>query len=45
LSPAHLCLLVTLDYFKADLLKTLRPIFVMQAIVVTAAYAVIGIWG
>ncbi|MDF2502157.1 MAG: integral rane protein, partial [Anaerosporomusa subterranea] len=33
LSPAHLCLLVTLDYFKADLLKTLRPIFVMQAIV------------
>ncbi|WP_231881767.1 DUF401 family protein [Anaerosporomusa subterranea] len=45
LSPAHLCLLVTLDYFKADLLKTLRPIFVMQAIVITAVYAVIGIWG
>ncbi|MCM0760421.1 hypothetical protein M7775_17845 [Sporomusa sphaeroides DSM 2875] len=26
LSPAHLCLLVTLDYFKADFLRTQRSI-------------------
>jgi hypothetical protein len=28
LSPAHLCLLVTVDYFKADFLKSLRSIAV-----------------
>lgn len=28
LSPAHLCLLVTVDYFKADFLKSLRSITV-----------------
>lgn len=37
LSPAHLCLLVTLDYFKADFLKTLRPIAFLEIIMVGAA--------
>lgn len=40
LSPAHLCLILTLDYFKADLLKTLRPVLLMELIVIAAAYAV-----
>ena len=39
LSPAHLCLLVTLDYFKADFLKTLRPVLYMNIIIIAAAYA------
>ncbi|MBP2637250.1 MAG: integral rane protein [Firmicutes bacterium] len=38
LSPAHLCLLVTLDYFKADFLKTLRPIAFLEIIMVGAAW-------
>lgn len=45
LSPAHLCLLVTLDYFKADFLRSLRPILVLEIVLVVAAYAVISIWG
>lgn len=32
LTPTHLCLVVTVDYFKADLFKTLKPILVMQAL-------------
>lgn len=40
LSPTHLCLLVTLDYFKADYVKTLRPIALLEVILVTAAYIV-----
>lgn len=39
LSPAHLCLLVTLDYFKADFVKSLRPVFIMNIIIIVAAYA------
>ncbi|MBP2625323.1 MAG: integral rane protein [Firmicutes bacterium] len=30
LSPAHLCLLVTLDYFKADYLKSLWSVIMME---------------
>ncbi|CVK20922.1 hypothetical protein [Sporomusa sphaeroides] len=30
LSPAHLCLLVTLDYFKADFLRTQRSIAMLS---------------
>lgn len=41
LSPAHLCLLVTLDYFKANFLKTLRPIALLEIVMVTAAYIVV----
>ncbi len=40
LSPAHLCLLVTLDYFQADFLRALRPVFALEALMVAAAYAV-----
>lgn len=40
LSPAHLCLLVTLDYFKADFIKTLRPIALLELIMVGAACVV-----
>ncbi|SCM83195.1 conserved membrane hypothetical protein [uncultured Sporomusa sp.] len=43
LSPAHLCLLVTLDYFKADFLKTLRPIAFLEVILVAAAYVVVAL--
>ncbi|MCM0757443.1 MULTISPECIES: DUF401 family protein [Sporomusa] len=43
LSPAHLCLLVTLDYFKADFLKTLRPIAFLEVILVAAAYVVVSL--
>ncbi len=41
LSPAHLCLLVTLDYFKANFLKTLRPIALLEIVMVAAAYIVV----
>jgi len=37
LSPAHLCLIVTLDYFKADFLKTLQPIALLEIIMIAAA--------
>ena len=33
ITPTHLCLVVTVDYFKADFFKTLRPIVIMQALV------------
>lgn len=41
LSPAHLCLLVTLDYFKADFLRSLRPVAALEIVLVAAAYAVV----
>ena len=40
LSPAHLCLLVTLDYFKADFLKSLRPVLFMNVVIIAVAYAI-----
>ncbi len=36
LTPTHLCLVVTVDYFKADYIKTLKPILIMQFLVLTA---------
>lgn len=45
LSPAHLCLLVTLDYFSADLLRALRPVLALEIAMVTAAAAVLTLWG
>ncbi len=45
LSPAHLCLLVTLDYFKADFLRSMRPVVAMEAVMMAAAYAVIWFMG
>jgi integral membrane protein (TIGR00529 family) len=44
-SPAHMCLLVTLDYFKADYLRSLRPVFALEALMVTAAYTVAAFRG
>jgi len=36
MSPAHLCLLVTVDYFKADFLKSLRAVVAVAACVLLA---------
>jgi hypothetical protein len=42
LSPAHLCLLVTLEYFQADFIRSLRPILALEAVMVAATYAVVN---
>lgn len=34
LSPAHMCLLVTLEYFKTDFVRLLRPIMAMEVLLV-----------
>ena len=33
LTPTHVCLIVTIDYFKADLLRTLKPILLGEILV------------
>ena len=35
LTPTHVCLIVTIDYFKADLLKTLKPILFAEILILT----------
>lgn len=35
LTPTHVCLIVTVDYFKADLLRTLKPILIGEIILLT----------
>jgi len=35
LTPTHFCLIVTTDYFKADLIGTLKPIFFAEVIMLT----------
>lgn len=35
LTPTHVCLIVTVDYFKADLLRTLKPILLCEILVLT----------
>lgn len=35
LTPTHFCLIVTTDYFKADLLATLKPIFFAEVVMLT----------
>lgn len=35
LTPTHVCLIVTIDYFKADLLGTLKPILLGEVILLT----------
>ncbi|HMK43229.1 MAG TPA: DUF401 family protein [Dissulfurispiraceae bacterium] len=37
LSPVHLCLVLTREYFKADLMKTYRPIVLSTAVLMAAA--------
>ncbi len=34
LSPAHLCLIVTGEYFQADIFKSLRPVLLIECIIV-----------
>lgn len=36
LSPAHLCLLVTIDYFKADFVKSMKSITAMAVVLLVA---------
>ncbi len=35
LTPTHVCLIVTVDYFKADLLGTLKPVLLGEVIMLT----------
>lgn len=35
LTPTHMCLVVTMDYFKSSFLGTLRPIFYSELIILT----------
>lgn len=35
LSPAHLCLIVTGEYFKGDIFKSLRPVLLLEGIILT----------
>ena len=35
LTPTHVCLIVTIDYFKADLFKTLKPILLAEIFLLT----------
>lgn len=35
LTPTHVCLIVTTDFFKADLLKTLKPILICEILLLT----------
>ena len=35
LTPTHVCLIVTIDYFKADLLGTLKPVLIGEIILLT----------
>lgn len=35
LTPTHMCLVVTLDYFKANFFKTLKPILLIEIIVLS----------
>ena len=35
LTPTHMCLVVTLDYFKANFFKTLQPIVLIEIIVLS----------
>lgn len=37
-SPAHLCLIITLQYFKADFIKSLLPIILMEILLVTFGF-------
>ncbi len=35
LTPTHMCLVVTLDYFKANFFRTLKPIMLIEFIILT----------
>lgn len=42
LSPMHMCFVVTIEYFKADFMGTLRPIIGMEVVMV--ALAALWVW-
>lgn len=45
LSPVHLCLILTVEYFKADFIKSYRPLFVPTLVIVlfsTIAFKIFG---
>ncbi|MBD3878941.1 MAG: DUF401 family protein [Quinella sp. 1Q5] len=35
LTPTHVCLIVTIDYFKADLFSTLKPVLLCEVLLLT----------
>ena len=35
LTPTHMCLLVTIDYFKSDFFKTLKPILILEIMILS----------
>ena len=35
LTPTHVCLIITIDYFKTDLLKTLKPLVFCEILILT----------
>lgn len=35
LTPTHMCFIVTLDYFKADFFKTLKPMFILEVLLLS----------
>lgn len=35
LTPTHMCLVVTVDYFKANFFKTLKPVFIGEVMLLT----------
>ena len=35
LTPTHMCLLVTIDYFKSDFFKTLKPILILEMMILS----------
>jgi hypothetical protein len=39
LSPTHLCLLVSVEYFKANFFKSLRPVILMEIILVAFGFS------
>jgi hypothetical protein len=43
LSPFHLCLIVTREYFKADLKKLYKLLFLPVALVVLVAFLIVGL--
>lgn len=45
LSPMHLCLSLTIDYFKADLSKVLRKLIVFESILVVVALLMYLLFG
>ena len=35
LTPTHMCLVITVDYFKANFFKTLKPVLLGEIIILT----------